>query len=395
MTQIFSNYHRRELMTFTQKIGSSLSYAYDLEQNKEAKEEFEETCTDFLNKIDSTTHFWNINNLETMRKWGSMLKHEEKVIHFMTAMLDYVDNYHQTLDFYPQEDEHLLDISSLKYSSDDIGKLDKLGESVLNYCKQFEDSLPSETDEYLSSLANPPLNQENTVKCPTIANDTLPTKRLIDNSFEGNVPNQNNVKTTKHYHQVSQLYSNDMFQVKTFVDSIMKDYGLFSWEYLPKFECHPPTPLLFADKPNSIANEDVWQPHIYRNIWGIISNTASQSVQRTAKVTSNDKAIALLGTAVKYLIDESNGIDHAVSDLEVICSDVKNQLTIIYLFLAELYQKKELFHKALQAYERFFVAEASCNAPNKSLYLSVKLNQSITMLKAGQTIAVSAMQTVF
>ena len=37
-----------------------------------------------------------------------MLKHEERVIHFMTAMLDYVDNYHQTLDFYPQEDEHLL-----------------------------------------------------------------------------------------------------------------------------------------------------------------------------------------------------------------------------------------------------------------------------------------------
>ena len=94
MTQVFSNYHRRELVTFTHKIGSSLSYAYDLEQNKEAKEKFEETCTDFLNKIDSTTHFWNIDNLETMRKWESMLKHEEKVIHFMTAMLDYVDNYH-------------------------------------------------------------------------------------------------------------------------------------------------------------------------------------------------------------------------------------------------------------------------------------------------------------
>ena len=66
---------------------------------------------------------------------------------------------------------------------------------------------------------------------------------------------------------------------------------------------------------------------------------------------------------------------------------MKNQLTIIYLFLAEFYWKKKLFHKALQEYERFFVAEASCNAPNKSLYLSVKLNQSsITMLKAGQTI---------
>ena len=124
------------------------------------------------------------------------------------------------MDFYPQEDEHVLDISSLKYSSNDIEKLDKLGESVLNYCKQLEDSLPSETDEYLSFLANPPLNQENTVK------------RLIDYSFEGNVPNQNNVKTTKHYRQVSQLYSNDMFQVKSFVDSIMKDYGLFSWGYL-------------------------------------------------------------------------------------------------------------------------------------------------------------------
>ena len=89
-------------MTFAHKIGSSLSYVYDLEQNKEAKEKFEEACTDFLNKIDSTTHFWNLYNLETMRKWGSMLKHEEKVINIMTAMLDYVDNYHQTLDFYPQ-----------------------------------------------------------------------------------------------------------------------------------------------------------------------------------------------------------------------------------------------------------------------------------------------------
>ena len=68
MTQIFSNYHRWELVTFTHKIGSSLSYAYDLEQNKEAKEKFEETCTDFFNKIDSATHFWKIDNLETLRK---------------------------------------------------------------------------------------------------------------------------------------------------------------------------------------------------------------------------------------------------------------------------------------------------------------------------------------
>ena len=160
MTQIFSNYHRRELMTFTHKIGSSLPYVYDLEQNKEAKKKFEEACTDFFNKIDSTIHFWNLDNLETMRKWGSMMKHGEKVINFMTAMLDYVDNCHQTLDFYRQEDEHLQDISSLKYSSNDIEKRDKLGESVSNYCKQLEDSLPSETDEYLSSLPNPPLNQK-------------------------------------------------------------------------------------------------------------------------------------------------------------------------------------------------------------------------------------------
>ena len=168
-------------------------------------------CTPFLNSIDSTTHFWNIDNLETMRKWASILQHEEKVIHFMTALLVYISGFHQVLDFYPRQEEHVLDICKIKPSDDDIERRDQLGESVLQFCDRLQKNFPAETEEYLDYLANPSAEQDDTntaVKCPTIKTETLPSKRLTDCSFIGNLPESCNVKTSKHYHRVSQLYSN-------------------------------------------------------------------------------------------------------------------------------------------------------------------------------------------
>ena len=145
MTKFFSNYHSRELMTFTHKVGCSLSYGYDVEQNRQAKDDFERMCTAFLNFIDSTTHFWNIDNLETMRKWASMLQHEEKVIHFMTTLLVYINGFHQVLDFYPRQEEQVVDICKIKPSDDDIERRDQLGEvcfsSVTDWKRIFQQKL--------------------------------------------------------------------------------------------------------------------------------------------------------------------------------------------------------------------------------------------------------------
>ena len=138
-----------------------------------------------------------------------------------------------------------MDICKIKPSDDDVERRDQLDESVLQFNDRLQKNLPAETEEYLDYLANPSAEQDDTntaVKCPTIKTETLPSKRLTDSSFIRNLPESCNVETSKHYHHVSQLYSNDIFQVKAFVDSIMNEYGLFEWSYLPKPECHPPTP---------------------------------------------------------------------------------------------------------------------------------------------------------
>ena len=89
----------------------------------------------------------------------------------MTALLVDINGFHQVLDFYPRQEELVLDICKIKPSDDDIERRDQLGESVLQLCDRPQKNLPVETEEYLDYLAIPSAEQDDTntaVKCPTI-----------------------------------------------------------------------------------------------------------------------------------------------------------------------------------------------------------------------------------
>ena len=76
MAKVLSNYHTRDLLTFTNKIGTS--YSYSKEYENKANKELEKNRTNILNSIPSDCHFWSIDNLETAMCWRNMLKSDEK-----------------------------------------------------------------------------------------------------------------------------------------------------------------------------------------------------------------------------------------------------------------------------------------------------------------------------
>ena len=78
MAKVLSNYHARDLLTFTNKIGTSYSYSKEYDNTIKANKELEKNRTNILISIPSDCHFWSIDNQETAMCWRNMLKSDEK-----------------------------------------------------------------------------------------------------------------------------------------------------------------------------------------------------------------------------------------------------------------------------------------------------------------------------
>ena len=109
MTQVCSNFDSTEVLTVGNKSGICLSYNVDLSENKAARKAYDKNCEQILNANDSDIHIWNTDNLETVMKWMNTLKEGDKLTHFMTSMLMFIEGHKQALDFYSKQSEHNLD----------------------------------------------------------------------------------------------------------------------------------------------------------------------------------------------------------------------------------------------------------------------------------------------
>ena len=124
----------------------------------------------------------------------------------------------------------------------------------------------------------------------------------------------------------------------------MKDYGLFEWSYLPKPECHPPTPCLFAHQPLALESD------IYRNIWGVIPNNVTKDAPQSNIVLGDlqrelDKARKLVGKGLEYLVDEPHGIEHAIRDLESINMMLSSKYLSVTFILLNFTGNKDCIRK--------------------------------------------------
>ena len=391
ITQVFSNFHSPELLTIGNKSGLSLSYTNDYLYNKKARASCEENCETFLNSVDSNMHFWTIDNLETVMKWMNMLKEGDKLTHFMTAMLVYIKGHQQITDFYPKRKEHTLSKSQLKPTEKDENIFTEFCEVVYQYANKLNDVIPEGAEQYIESLSKSSTNEQSTSneqksKCPKIDKEALPRKRILHESFEGNLYGNRNVKTTLHYHRVLELYSGDMFQVKQLVETLMKDYGIQKVKPLPCPENHPPSPMLFASVPTQLANGKTQAPaFLYRNIWGVIENTTEIiSAGDQDLVKDETKVSKILESIASQLQTDKLAIHSALQVLSLIEEGVLKAQSQLYLLRAELYRKQGLFLAASKNYMTFLNCENDRDGTTNVEYVTcAKVNLAIAKYKLG------------
>ena len=81
-----------------------------------------------------------------------MLKEGDKLTHFMTSILVFIEGHKQVLDFYPKQSEHSLNKLHLTPTEIDEIIFNEFSEAVLQYCVKLNDLLPEGTEAYINSL---------------------------------------------------------------------------------------------------------------------------------------------------------------------------------------------------------------------------------------------------
>ena len=350
LSHFFSSFHSRAIMTMTNKLGSSYSYSADCKENKEARKTLNENMEKLLNDIPSDVHFFSLDNLETTMKWLDMLKSKEKIIHFMTLMVQYApDFYLKCKDFYPKPHEQSLKMTDYGSSDKNEEKIEEFMNAVFGYCENIINTIPEQMERYIDCLAcdismaeQADSGCQEKITLPSLDISKLPTRRLIKPDFPGNLTETENLKSDTVYLRVEQLCSTNLLDVKNLIDTLMDDYGLFKLKYLPSTLYQPPSPLMFI---STISEKET---HIFRNKWGLIKKSYDQlqhDTELTVTGTTND---ILLSTASR-LINKSDGIQTSTSILQQAVKQHPSE-TFLKLCLAELYRKQQCFSKAIPLY---------------------------------------------
>ena len=326
-----------------------------------------------LNSVPSDVHFISIDNLETTMGWIDMLKTKEKIIHFMTAMLQYVPEFYlQSKDFYPKASETSLELYEYKVTDDSEQQFKSFQNSVLAYCISLNDiNLSSETEEYVECISSSKQHltkpDDKRVNFPVIDKDCIPSSRILASNYKGNLHGIENTKCKAVYLRVEQLCSTQLLDVKCLVDKLMDDYGLLEFRYLPGLLCQPPSPMLFAGSDMSS------EKYIFRNKWGLFEKKDIQSLETVTPEqdgqTQNVKEI------VNNLIQQNNGVTSTIPVLRQKIQNEPNDL-MLKLSLAEMYRKQHCFADASSLYKEVI---RNFEQTNESVVQGIKLNLALCM----------------
>ena len=253
-------------MPVLNKGGLTISYAKDLKDSKLARQLWSSIgIKSVLENTQSNMHWIESDNLETMLK-STSIHNAERLTHFLTSQLEYVDGLHCVVDLFPKRAEHMIPSSKFHLS----GKEETSYFVFLQLCieKVSQLHITLACDDKIKALA-----QSNDIDNTSInpfqltQQKCMPCERILKR--EDNFP-----QTSTVYLRMVQLCSNDIYDIRKLLDLTANDHSVNELSYLPTVAF---SPRLFASElinrakisGNDKPNEMTPQPPYFVQ-WGFV-----------------------------------------------------------------------------------------------------------------------------
>ena len=106
----------KSLMSVLNKGGRTISYANDLQDSKLTRQLWSSIGSkSVVENTQSNMHWIESDNLETMLK-STSIHNAERLTHFLTSQLEYVDGLHCVVDLFPKRVTHMIPSSNFHLS---------------------------------------------------------------------------------------------------------------------------------------------------------------------------------------------------------------------------------------------------------------------------------------
>ena len=181
-------------------------------------------------------HWRESDNLETMLK-STSIHNTERLTHFLTSQLEYVDGLHCVVDLFPKRAAHMIPTSKFHLSDKEETSYFVFLELCIEKESQLHITLAC--DDKVKALA-----QSNDIDNTSInpfqltQQKCMPCEKILKR--EDNFP-----QTSTVYLRMEKLCSNDLNDIRKLLDLTATDYSLNELSYLPTVAF---SPLLFASE---------------------------------------------------------------------------------------------------------------------------------------------------
>eukprot|EP00112_Aurelia_sp_Birch-Aquarium-sp1_P005482 Seg1622.9 transcript_id=Seg1622.9/GoldUCD/mRNA.D3Y31 product="hypothetical protein" protein_id=Seg1622.9/GoldUCD/D3Y31 len=336
----------KSLMTLLNKAGISYSYAKDIKDGKKSRQLWNEFgITSALQSSNSNMHWIECDNLETMLK-STTIHNAERLTHFITSQLKYIDNQYSVLDLYKKPPVHEIHSSVFTVNENDKSVIHNFMCKCLKKCVELYNHL--QCDDVVLALSQGSSNDNREIMSIENNSSEMPSVRLL--SSENVLPKAKTV-----YLRMEKLCSSNIYDVKKLLDITAKDYGLNELCYVPSFAV---SPLLYASNAlnkvlidaNFDRNSLTFLP--YSVLFGFFKppkNTGTSACNDSRKLRN------VLLNAIERLKDKPNAIFSVAILVDLTLKETASgalalsaiNKALLQIFLAELLRKQGKLKEAL------------------------------------------------
>ena len=209
MTDEISNFQSSNLFHVMNKSGITYSYFEDEKHHNDAKSKLDGERSKILLNIQSNCHLHQIDNLETRMQYAMMLSTNEK-LHFMTQQL-----VTHTWIFFCSQPSYLFQQEDFECSSNERELIDHFSGKLIDYVKGVMETLDqnNKAEEFIQALSASESNNP-VAADPRLDIKQMPSKRILDDKFEGNLSEDKNKTFEKVYYRIDALSSTNIFDTK-------------------------------------------------------------------------------------------------------------------------------------------------------------------------------------
>ena len=395
MTDEISNFQSSNLFHVMNKSGITYSYFEDEKHHNDAKFKLDGERSKILLNIQSNCHLHQIDNLETRMQYAMMLSTNEKLLHFMTQQLVYIQDFNPHLDFFCSQPSYLLQQEDFECSSNESELIDHFSDKFIDYVMGVMQTLyqNNKAEEFIQALSASESNNP-VAADPRLDIKQMPKKRILDDKFEGNLSEDKNKTFEKVYYRIDALSSTNIFDTKTLIDMTMREYQLDALKYIENSEYHPMSPLMFLSCFPQHPEECYFR-HIFgkfspqmtlasaEEIVKTLSDLSDEQMTDTEVLNNNyDEAFALYQDCVSNMITQKNGLTSCAKNFVTLAKTSHKDLSFMaHIVLFEIFRKLKFWYPAhcLADVIQNKIDNGSFMEIDKCTLLKLKTNHAMTL----------------